>query len=424
MRLELHRRALLTALGAGFAASRAIAASLPPDVVRPADFGAIGDGVSDDSAAIAKAIAHALARPGSVLQFDDTTYSVGTATAHGGSIFLLDGASGFTMRGRPHFRCSGTNARQVTLFDIQMSNVDMEYVEATGDAWAVRDFETALTRGLIACMVRSPGGQMLTNHRFGTVRASHCWGAVLYDANPRSHGRAADVNIGLIEASNTIYGFNGANAPDNHVIGRIVADNIFRGYFVYGLDRGKANILVKPAYSGLFAEGTCVNIAVYTESAPGAYHNRVGDTRNIEVSLRNLSSRPSLQLSTTSMAPTDRAQGHYSIRVSVESTAGSTLKVANADSRTSALNLTAPFASPKRDIAIFAHLSLPYGCLDYNSYGVWSDTRGLSLECSNFLDCPAPVRHSYVASGWHVRDLDFGYDSARPAPRAGWQKVR
>lgn len=373
--------------------------------VSVSQFGAMGDGITDDTAAIARAIAHVLADPGVGLRFADVTYLVGSTTPATGSIFTLAGVSGFVMRGRPTFRVRGTNSKQLTLFDIQMSHVDVEYIEAVGDPWTVSILATALTRGLITCLARSPSGTAHSDHKFGTIRVTNGLHALLYDANDRRHGRITGVSVGLIDVRNCVYAFNGANSPDDHVIELIVADNIFRGYFVYGVARGRAKVQVGPGYQGLFAGGTCANICVYTEGIPDSYRNRVANTRDIDVMIHNESNRPSLQLSTNSMSPADDRHGHFNINAQVMSTMGSALKVSNANSATGIQDLTTPYASPKDRISVAAYLTQNIGCLDPNSYGVWSHATALSLECSNFVDCAAVVKHAYQASGWQIVDL-------------------
>lgn len=364
------------------------------------DFGAVGNGLTDDTGAINRAIGFVLAHSGTVLQFDDTTYRVGSSAVSGASLFTLRGTAGFAMRGRPRFRVDRTNTRQVTVFDIQMSDVEIEYIEVTGDPFAV-DLATAIQRGVIACLVRSPSGDALARHWFGAIVVTNGLHALLYDANDRRWGRASDVSVDLIQVRNCVYAFNGANAPDRHRIGRIVADNVFRGYFVYGVDDGRVDIAVGPRYSGIFAGGTCANIAVYTETRPGASVNRVADTRNITISIRNESSRPSLQLSTNSMAAADRAQGHYDISATVTSDPGSVLKVSNVNIATGQQDTSAPYASPKQNIAVVARLPRGGG-LDPTAFGLWSSTRNLTLDVPNFATCNAAVKRAYLASGWQI----------------------
>ncbi|MBX3563403.1 MAG: hypothetical protein KF730_02385 [Sphingomonas sp.] len=380
------------------------------DTVHVKDFGAVGDGTTDDTDAIADAVAFVLDNANFALHFDDATYLVGSSVTTGNSIFTLDGTDGFVMRGRPNFRITGTNAKQVTLFDIQMSNLDIEYIEATGDEWTAATLAIALANGIITCRAYSPTGALLTDHKFGTIRVTNGLHALLYDANDKSYGLFDGVTVDLIDVTECAYAFNGAHAPDNHKIGLIVADNVFRAYFVYGVDNGRANVFVKPSYTGIFAGGTCANIGVITESSSGAHSKRVRSTRNIEANIHNISDRPSLQLSTTSMAPTDTAQGLYNIRANVMSETGNALGVANADIATGTVDTSTPYASPKVNITIRAHLATAAGCLNPSSYGIWSGARGLTLECSNFLDNSSAVRQAYLTSGWQIRDLEYGFE--------------
>ncbi|MBX3595920.1 hypothetical protein [Sphingomonas sp.] len=373
------------------------------DVIRPSDFGARGDGRNDDTFALRRAVDVALHIPGAMIDFDSATYLVGTMIGHGQSVFHLAGTTGFVMRGKPTFRVAGTNQRQVNLFDIQMSDVDIEHIAVIGDPWTIRDMQTATVRGVIACIVRSPAGHPITRHRFGTIRVSNGLHALLYDSNDKASGRASNVTVDLIDVTNTVYGFNGANAPDNHLIRRITANNVFRAYFVYGVNGGSADITIGPAYSGLFAGGTCANVAVYTESRPGEYRFRVGDTRNITLNIRNASDRPTLQFSTNSMRPSDRAQGHYNIRVTIQSAAGVTVKVANVDSATGVQDDTTPYASPKQDIEIVTDHAKPWCGVDRHAFGLWSRGERLSLRGANFGECDPKVRNAYARSGWTIQ---------------------
>lgn len=68
------------------------------DEIRVADFGAKGDGKTDDAPAVRRALAAAVdAGPGSTLRFEKKTYRFGRQP--GGAILSLDGATGITLDG-------------------------------------------------------------------------------------------------------------------------------------------------------------------------------------------------------------------------------------------------------------------------------------------------------------------------------------
>jgi hypothetical protein len=377
------------------------------DVVSVKDFGAVGDGVTDDTTAIRNAITHVLANPESALWFEETTYLVGSALTNGQSAFTLSGGTGFTMRGRPTFRMTGTNAKGVNLFHIQMGNVDIEYVKAVGDTWTVPDVDAAVGVGIITINVQNPTlGTTISGFNFGEVVVENCTWAVLFDANTKTYGLSSDVYIGSIKATNTVYGLNCAQSPNDLVCNQIICDNVFRGYFPYGVDNHVVNVEFKSTYTGIFAGGTCANITVYTESSPGSYANRVQDTRNINVKIYNTSNRPTFQLSTVSQATTDSSTGMYNIFVDAVSTAGTPLKIWNGIGLVP--DKVTPFASPKRNIYIRA--TGPGAALSSDDYGIFNTTNcnALTLDAGNFLDSLLAARQSMYTSGWNIIDSRFG----------------
>lgn len=379
----------------------------PGHVVSVKDFGAVGDGVTDDTNAINTAISWVLSNPESALLFEETTYLVGSSTPNGGSIFTIVGGTGFTMRGRPTFRVTGTNAKGVNLFRAQMGNVDIEYIKAVGDAWTVPSEDVAVGVGIATIYVQNPTlGTTISGFNFGEVVTENCTWAVLFDANTKTYGLSSDAYIGSIKATNTVYGLNCAQSPNNLVCNQIVCDNVFRGYFPYGVDNHVVSVEFKSTYTGIFAGGTCVNITVYTESSPGSYANRVQDTRNINVKIYNTSNRPTFQLSTVSQATTDNSTGMYNIFVDAVSTAGTPVKIFNGIGVTP--NTSTAFDSPKRNIYIRA--TGPSAALSSTDYGVFNTANcyGLTLDAGNFLDSALAARQSMLTSGWNIIDGTFG----------------
>jgi hypothetical protein len=371
------------------------------------DFGAVGDGVTDDTDAINDAISWVLANPEYTLDSEDKTYLVGSDVPNGGSVFTLTGGTGFTMRGRPTFRITGTNAKGVNLFHVQMGNVNIEYVKAVGDTWTVPDITTAIGVGITAIYVQNPtAGTTIRGFNFGEVVAENCSRTVLFDANTKTYGLSADVYIGTINSTNTCYARNCAHSPNTLVCNQMICDNVFRGYFPYGVDNHVVNVEFKSTYTGIFAGGTCANITVYTESSPGSSPTRVANTRNINAKVYNTSNRPTLQLSTVSEAATDNSTGMYNIFVDSISTAGDPFKIYNGVGLTP--DTSTPFASPKRNIYIRA--TGPGACLNSSDYGVFDTTNcfALTLEASNCLDSALAARQSMLTSGWNIIDARFG----------------
>jgi hypothetical protein len=394
-------------LQAGSGATARTVQSKLRDMVSVKDFGAVGDGVTDDTAAIRDAVAYVLANPESALWFEETTYLVGSTVPNGGSVFTLVGGTGFTMRGRPTFRVTDTNNKGIYLFHVQMGNVDIEYVKAVGDVWTVATQDIAQGLSILAIYVQNPTvGTTISGFNFGEVVIENGNRAVLFDANTKTYGLSSDVYIGTIKATNTCYGLNCAHSPNNLVCDQIICDNVFRGYFPYGVDNHAVNVQVKPTYTGIFAGGTCANITVYTESSPGSSPTRVADTRNINLKVYNTSNRPTLQLSTQTQAPTDTAQGMYNIFVDVISTLGNCLKIVN--SVGAVIDTATTYDSPKRNIYIRA--AGPGAVLNSTDYGVFNTSTclGLTLEAGDFLDSALAARESMLTSGWNIVDYYFG----------------
>lgn len=394
-------------LQAGTGAVARTAQAKVRDVVSVKDFGAVGDGVADDTDAIRLAIAYVLANPKYALRFEDTTYLVGSSVTNGGSVFTIVGGAGFTMRGRPTFRVTGTNAKGLNLFRIQMGNIDIEYIKAVGDVWTAPNITAALAVGIVAVYVQNPTlGTTIKGFNFGDVVTENCSFGVLFDANTKTFGLSSDVYIDTIKATETCNALNCASSPNNLVCNQLICDNVFRGYFPYGVDNHVVNVEVKPTYTGIFAGGTCANITVYTESSPGSYVNRVADTRNINVKVYNTSNRPTFQLSTVSQATTDNSTGMYNIFVDAVSTSGDPLKIYNGIGLVP--DTSTPFASPKRNIYIRA--TGPSACLSSTDYGVFNTANcfALTLDASNFLDSALAARQSMLTSGWNIIDSRFG----------------
>lgn len=380
------------------------------DVVSATQFGAKGDGVTDDTTAIQKAVAWVLANPEMTLWFEEKTYKIGSTALNGETLFLIAGGTSFTMRGRPTFRAVNTNAVGYNVFHLQMGDVDIEYLAVTGDTWTVANVSAAIAVGATALYIQNPTvGTTISNFNFGEVVAVNCSRTVLFDANDKTFGLSADAYIGAIRSTDSCYSLNCANSPNNLVCNQLICDNIFRGYFAYGVLNHSVNVQVKATYSGLFAGGTCANIAVYTESTPGGRAIRTADTKNIHMRLDNLSARPSLQLTTQTQAITDNSTGMYNIFADIFSTSGNPLKVVNTVDPTTVPDTTSVYDSPKQNIHIRA-ANGSAAALSSSDYGLFNTTncKALVFEAGNFLDSALAARQSMLTSGWTIYDATYG----------------
>jgi hypothetical protein len=202
-------------------------------------FGAVGDGISDDTLAIGRAGAALRAAGGGRLLFPKGTYLIfGRGRSHGGNVLLFEKLSGVTVDASdahikvdPAKNWSGSNASFVKFVDCRDCVViarkvtspvvpidgrfqGMEFVSVRGDCVGVE---------------------------IPQVQAINLL-AVLAISDPATRAGSRDIRVGTLAATNCVYAVNCANSGSNITVDNLITDGCGRSFFIYGISHAKARV--------------------------------------------------------------------------------------------------------------------------------------------------------------------------------------
>jgi len=229
-------------------------------------FGAYGDGVQDDTAAINKAIAVLSASGGGVLNFD-------------GIYRLTENATGTT---QTRFTISSDNVTLVFLskakFLVKSDSATtvifalagISYFKLVGTLRVESDASTPYTTtgayGAKALVILNKTGETCENIEIDAVHITRGTGGVFIQNAAASSNRVQKVRIGKITTVDATYGYNPQNNGDYVQIGLIETYGAYRSFFAYGVKHQKAIIRAIDQYSG----GTPINVTEYSVAEGGS----------------------------------------------------------------------------------------------------------------------------------------------------------
>lgn len=233
------------------------------ETVSVKDFGAVGDGVTNDRSAITAAFAAS-----KNMHFPAGVYNCGDVTGGGGIFGTIDGGGGpvtITTDGVVEFRCNTTTQTLPAFFDI---------VNASGVTIGdVRFFDSGYNGDLDwkgACGVRITvsTGFPVSDVMINSIKAENM--VMPFEVTGNTTTRATGINIGMIYCKNCYYGPLFQNNGDAVRIGMVYAESCKRSLYAYGVDDLRASIYSK---SNQAASADCL-IASYDTGY---------DTTNIDI---------------------------------------------------------------------------------------------------------------------------------------------
>ena len=218
------------------------------------DYGATGNGTTDDGAAITSAANAMQAAGGGTLYFPPGTYkiySTGTTyrylTAFGGT--AQQPASGYSIIGDdatlaidPTNPAPQAESWGAIFAFANVVNVKIDGFNVTGPNM---DITTTAVKGIVFALFYD--GVVNVSMPHNTVQGVQAGVNVVGTPNNTTNP-SRDFDIGVLNVKNAWYGFAGQHAPSNVRIGLMRTDTIMRSYIVYGIRNHTVNIIAKDAY--------------------------------------------------------------------------------------------------------------------------------------------------------------------------------
>jgi hypothetical protein len=218
------------------------------DTVSVKDFGAVGDGVADDTAAIQAAISSGA----KAINFPTGTYNCGNVSA-AQILFSLNGSAGpisLTNIGNVKFVCTTTDSSIPTFF--QITNA----INVSIGSFSFQDlgYNNAITwKGAAGISLVVTDGNPIQNVNIQSIYAKNLVNPVVVSGT--STTRCTGINIGTIFADDCYYGLNLQNNGDFCTVGLLYAKGCSRSSFIYGVTDYRANIY---SDSNLLASSDCL----------------------------------------------------------------------------------------------------------------------------------------------------------------------
>jgi hypothetical protein len=206
------------------------------------DFGAVGDGVADDTAAFILAGNALQAAGGGELVFPSGTYIIyKSGVSYSQYPFVFSNLSGIvidfsqaTIKVDPAKSWTGQNAALFQFADCS----DICVIGGNFESPAV-----ALDGSFTGVEVVSLRGDC-RGVTIPYIRADNAL-AVVQSSVPTTTAGSRNIWIGTIEATGCVYGINCANSGSNMVVENLVTSGCGRSFFMYGISHVKANIRSK-----------------------------------------------------------------------------------------------------------------------------------------------------------------------------------
>lgn len=207
------------------------------------DFGAVGDGVTDDQPACARALAYLISIGGGVLIFPPGTYNLVTTTSDGtvSQYFDLTNHENISFIGYgAKINCAWTSASfAAILFNMDGSRrINVEGFDVTG--YFSRTLNVVNTHATVFAYMRSrtQDGDGIT---FKNIRTQGIETFLSANSDLSNSFRMRNVVIQNVFAYNGYYGINCANNCDNLTTINFRTTNFIRSYFPYGVSNHNIN---------------------------------------------------------------------------------------------------------------------------------------------------------------------------------------
>ena len=244
------------------------------DVFNVRDFGAVGDGASDDTHAIRAACEALQSAGGGTLEFPPGTYDVFASTT--GNLGTFIGLNGVMLRGHGATVRVNLNktivASEGAFFSFSgCSDVTIDGFRTDGPTLDVS--QTTVKGYEFVRLANGCRNVNMPRNRVKNMIAGLICSRLVSD--PESY-RSQNIKIGVLEVVNTWYGVNNQYSGDFLTIDVLRSDTVHRSLFVYGCSRVRAEIWSKNC------KANDVNISgfggVPTEEISVIYHSDTEST--------------------------------------------------------------------------------------------------------------------------------------------------